>query len=199
MALLICGGKEKFEHAPTIVHYSEPISPLTYYDPAIDKILFSVENGIPLINLSAPQLGATAPASFAGTIVQGCAESLSGLVLAQVVRPGVPFIFGSQTTIMDMKTSIFSYGATEMSLTISAMAEIIFRKTIPPKILKQFGTRTCSTGAYMMSGRLRAPKSLKSASGKKRWPPWRMNQPLLNRLSSKSWTRCKIIGSRSKG
>jgi trimethylamine--corrinoid protein Co-methyltransferase len=131
MALLICGGKEKFEHAPTIVHYSEPISPLTYYDPAIDKILFSVENGIPLINLSAPQLGATAPASFAGTIVQGCAESLSGLVLAQVVRPGAPFIFGSQTTIMDMKTSIFSYGATEMSLMISAMAEMAQYYSLP--------------------------------------------------------------------
>lgn len=124
MALLVCGGKERFEQAPTIVHYSEPISPLTYFDPAIEKILFSVENGIPLINLSAPQLGGSAPASFAGTIVQGCAESLSGLVLAQNIRPGAPFVFGSQTTIMDMRTSIFSYGAAEMSLMISGMAEM---------------------------------------------------------------------------
>ncbi|TET88684.1 MAG: hypothetical protein E3J46_04565, partial [Desulfobacteraceae bacterium] len=30
MALLICGGKENFEKAPTIVHYSEPIAPLEY-------------------------------------------------------------------------------------------------------------------------------------------------------------------------
>jgi trimethylamine--corrinoid protein Co-methyltransferase len=131
MALLICGGKEKFDYAPTIVHYSEPISPLTYYDPAIEKIIFSVENGIPLINLSATQLGATAPASFAGTIVQGCAESLSGLVLAQTIKPGAPFIFGSQTTIMDMKTSIFSYGAVEMSLMVSGMAEMAQYYNLP--------------------------------------------------------------------
>lgn len=124
MALAVCGSRENFERAPTIVHYSEPISPLTYYDPAVDKILFSVENGIPLINFSAPQLGGSAPATFAGTIVQGCAESLSGLVLGQQVKPGASMIFGSQTTIMDMRTTIFSYGAPEMALMISAMAEM---------------------------------------------------------------------------
>ena len=124
MALLVCGGRENFERAPMIVHYSEPISPLTYFDPAVDKILFSVENGIPLINFSAPQLGGSSPASFAGTIVQGCAESLSGLVLGQNAKPGAPMIFGAQTTIMDMRTTIFSYGAPEMSLMICAMAEM---------------------------------------------------------------------------
>jgi trimethylamine--corrinoid protein Co-methyltransferase len=90
----------------------------------VDKILFSVENGIPCIIFSAPQLGGSAPASFAGTIVQGCAESLSGLVLGQNAKPGAPMIFGAQTTIMDMLTTIFSYGASEMSLMICAMAEM---------------------------------------------------------------------------
>ncbi|MBL6965900.1 MAG: trimethylamine methyltransferase family protein, partial [Anaerolineales bacterium] len=36
MALLVTGGKENFAKAPTIVQYSEPISPLLYYDPAVD-------------------------------------------------------------------------------------------------------------------------------------------------------------------
>jgi trimethylamine--corrinoid protein Co-methyltransferase len=124
MALLVCGGREQFERAPTIVHYSELISPLTFFDPAVDKVLFSVQNEIPLIILSAPQLGGSAPTSFAGTIVQGCAESLSGLVLGQLAKPGAPMIFGAQTTIMDMRSTIFSYGAPEMTLMISAMAEM---------------------------------------------------------------------------
>jgi len=124
MALLICGGKENFEKAPCIVQYSEPISPLEYYDPAVEKMLFTVEHGIPLINFPAPQACGSAPATFAGTIVQGSAESLSGLVLAQVARPGAPFIYGAFTTIMDMQTSIFSYGAPEMSLMVSAMAQM---------------------------------------------------------------------------
>ena len=124
MALLICGGKDNFEKAPTIVQYSEPISPLEYYDPAVDKMIFTVENGIPLINFPAPQASGSAPATFAGTIVQGSAESLSGLVLAQTVRPGAPFIYGAFATIMDMQTSIFSYGAPEMSLMVGAMAQM---------------------------------------------------------------------------
>jgi trimethylamine--corrinoid protein Co-methyltransferase len=124
MALLICGGQENFEKAPTIVQFSEPISPLEYYDPAVDKMLFSVEHGIPLINFPAPQACGSAPATFAGTIVQGSAESLSGLVLAQIARQGAPFIYGAFTTIMDMQTSVFSYGAPEMSLMVGAMAQM---------------------------------------------------------------------------
>ena len=124
MALLVTDGKENFAKAPTIVQYSEPISPLLYYDPAVDKIIFCAENGIPQINFPAPQSGSTAPATFAAEIVQGSAESLSGLVLAQLVKPGAPFIYGAFATVMDMKTTIFSYGAPEMSLMTAAMAQM---------------------------------------------------------------------------
>lgn len=124
MALLIAGSKERFDQAPTIVQYSEPISPLLYYDPAVEKIIFCAENGIPQINFPAPQGGSTAPATFAGEIVQASAESLSGLVLAQLVKPGAPFIYGAFATVMDMKTTVFSYGAPELSLMVAAMAQL---------------------------------------------------------------------------
>ncbi len=143
MALLIAGGEETFSRAPTIVHYSEPISPLLYYDPAVEKILFCAEKGIPLINFPAPQGGSTAPATFAGEIVQGSAESLSGLVLAQLVRPGAPFIYGAFATVMDMKTTIFSYGAPEMSLMVAAMAQMAQHYRLP-----FFGTAGCSDAKF---------------------------------------------------
>ena len=63
MALLLCDGKERFDRAPYIVHYSEPISPLNYYDPAVDKILFCAKHNIPLINFPAPQACGSAPAT----------------------------------------------------------------------------------------------------------------------------------------
>jgi trimethylamine--corrinoid protein Co-methyltransferase len=143
MALLICGGQENFRNAPCIVQYSEPISPLEYYDPAVEKMLFTVEHGIPLINFPAPQSSGSAPATFAGTIVQGSAESLSGLVLAQVARPGAPFIYGAFTTIMDMQTSIFSYGAPEMSLMVGAMAQMAQYYRLP-----FFGTAGCTDAKF---------------------------------------------------
>jgi trimethylamine--corrinoid protein Co-methyltransferase len=143
MALLIAGSEERFRQAPTIVHYSEPISPLLYYDPAVEKILYCAEQGIPLINFPAPQGGSTAPATFAAEIVQGSAESLSGLVLAQLVRPGVPFIYGAFATIMDMKTTVFSYGAAEMNLMVAAMAQMAQYYRLP-----FFGTAGCSDAKF---------------------------------------------------
>jgi len=143
MALLIAGGEEHFRAAPNVVHYSEPISPLLYYDPAVEKILFCAEKGIPLINYPAPQSGSTAPATFAGQIVQGSAESLSGLVLAQIVRPGAPFIYGAFATVMDMKTTIFSYGAPEMNLMVAALAHMAQYYELP-----FFGTAGCSDAKY---------------------------------------------------
>jgi trimethylamine--corrinoid protein Co-methyltransferase len=131
MALLIVGGEENFKRAPNLVHYSEPISPLSYFDPAVEKIIYCAEKEIPLINFPAPQAGGTSPATFAGTIVQGSAESLSGLVLTQVVRPGAPFIYGAFTTVMDMQTTIFSYGASEMSLMTAAMAQMAQHYQLP--------------------------------------------------------------------
>jgi trimethylamine--corrinoid protein Co-methyltransferase len=143
MALLIKGGKSNFDYAPNIVHYSEPISPLLYYDPAVEKIIYCAENGIPLINFPAPQGGSTAPATFAGEIVQGSAESLSGLVLSQLVKPGAPFIYGAFTTVMDMKTTIFSYGSPEMSLMVAAMAQLAQFYKLP-----FFGTAGCSDAKF---------------------------------------------------
>jgi len=143
MALVIAGGEEKFRQAPTIVHYSEPISPLVYYDPAVDKILYCAESGIPLINFPAPQGGSTAPATFAGEVVQASAESLSGLVMAQLARPGASFIYGAFSTIMDMRTTIFSYGAPEMSLMTAAMAQMAQHYRLP-----FFGTAGCTDAKF---------------------------------------------------
>ncbi len=143
MALLVAGGEDQFGQAPTCVHYSEPISPLLYYEPAVEKILFCAERGIPLINFPAPQAGSTAPTTAAGEIVQGSAESLSGLVLAQLANPGVPFIYGAFATVMDMRTTIFSYGAPEMSLMVAALAQMAQRYELP-----FFGTAGCSDAKF---------------------------------------------------
>ena len=143
MALLVAGGEDRFRQAPTCVHYSEPISPLLYYEPAVEKILFCAERGIPLINFPAPQAGSTAPATAAGEIVQGSAESLRGLVLAQLANPGAPFIYGAFATVMDMRTTVFSYGAPEMSLMVAALAQMAQRYELP-----FFGTAGCSDAKF---------------------------------------------------
>jgi len=94
-------------------------------------MIFSAENNIPLINFPCVQACGTAPATFAGAIIQGAAESISGAILTQAINPGAPFVFGAFVTVMDMKTTVFSYGATEMSIMVGALAQLAQHWNIP--------------------------------------------------------------------
>jgi trimethylamine--corrinoid protein Co-methyltransferase len=143
MAVLIMGSEERFRKAPCIALLSSAVSPLSYYDDTVEKIIFCAEKGIPQVFYSGLQTGGTSPATFAGTIVQGSAESLSGIVLAQLVRAGAPVVYGAFTTIMDMTTAVFSYGAAEMSLMAAAMAQMAQRYDLP-----FFGTAGCSDAKF---------------------------------------------------
>ena len=139
MAIIIAGGEKQFLNAPTIVMLADPISPLAFTEEMLEKMIFCAEKRIPQICYGAPQAGSTGPASFAGSVVQGTAESLSGLVITQLVRKGSPFIYGAFATVMDMRTTIFSYGAPEMILMGAALAQIAQYIKLP-----YFGTAGCS-------------------------------------------------------
>jgi trimethylamine--corrinoid protein Co-methyltransferase len=93
--------------------------------------MYCAQNGIPVINSPAPQACGTAPATLAGIVVQGNAETLSGLVLHQLIQPGAPFIAGAFATVMDMRTTVFSYGACEMSLMTAALAQMAQHYRLP--------------------------------------------------------------------
>ena len=139
MAIIIAGGEKQFLNAPTIVMLADPISPLVFSDDSLEKMIYCAENRIPQICYGAPQAGSTGPASFAGSVVLGTAESLSGLVITQLVRKGAPFIYGAFATVMDMRTTIFSYGAPEMILMGAALAQMAQYIRLP-----YFGTAGCS-------------------------------------------------------
>jgi len=121
---LIRGGEDNFRNFPFVVHYSEPTSPLMHTQEAVEKLLFCAEKGIPVVYTPGIMAGSTAPITLAGTIVTANAESLSGLLMHQLKRKGSPFIYGAFITIMDMTTTLFSYGAPELSLMSAAMAEM---------------------------------------------------------------------------
>ena len=139
MTLLCQGGEEKFNQAPLMGTLNCTISPLTHDDHLVGKTIYAAEKNIPVVHYSGMQLGGSFPATLASGIVMGAAESLSGLVLHQLVNPGAPFVFGAFITIMDMKTTIFSYGAIEMSMMVGGMAQLSQHYGLP-----FFGTAGCS-------------------------------------------------------
>ena len=124
MACLFQGGEEEFRLNPMFVAYIEPISPLTNDRTAVEKLLFAAEKGIPAMYTPCPSSGATAPATIAGMLVQSLAETLMAVVLCYLKKPGMPLIMGGVTTVMDMMTTTYSYGAPELSLASAANTDI---------------------------------------------------------------------------
>ena len=73
----------------------------------------------------------SAPVTGAGNLVACMAESLSGLVMAQLKRRGAPVIFGGVPTVIDMSTTLVSYGAPEMHLWSAALTEMAHYLRLP--------------------------------------------------------------------
>jgi trimethylamine--corrinoid protein Co-methyltransferase len=131
MACVVVGGKEQFRQNPLFAVYAEPISPLVHGREALNKLMFAAREGIPCIYTPGPQAGGTAPITLAGVLVEGIADSLGGLVISQLTKEGAPFIMGGVFTIMDMSTTIFSYGAPELLLMNAAMTEVCKNLGLP--------------------------------------------------------------------
>jgi trimethylamine--corrinoid protein Co-methyltransferase len=118
------GGLEKLKECPPLILYSEPLSPLVHTEMGVGKGFVCCEYGIPFIYIASPMMGATSAATLESTLVQTIAESLAGLVMFQNKQPGAKFIFGGDATIMDMQSTIFSYGCPELNLLNAGLADM---------------------------------------------------------------------------
>ena len=154
MASAVAGGLESLQRRPFLALYSEPSSPLIHSKEAIDKAIFAAEKRIPVVYTPCIISGATAPATLAGTLALGVAESLVGIVVSQLVREGSPIIMGGVYGIMDMQTTIYSYGSPEFNLMQAGIAEVAHYMKVPV-----FGTAGC-TDAHTLDAQAAAEAAM---------------------------------------
>jgi len=131
MAEAVAGGAEALQRNPFCALYSEPISPLTHAEESCEKLLFLAEKGLPVVYTPGMMVGATAPVTVAGALVQANAEQLSGLLITQLVREGAPMIGAGGILFMDMSQGLISYAAPEVMLGNTAFAEMCHFYEIP--------------------------------------------------------------------
>lgn len=131
IAVAEAGGQEAFEKRPNYVHYCEPLSPLVANEEAVDKLIFCAENGVPVIYTPIPLAGGTGPVTAAGNIIQAAVDSWAGLVVAQHLRPGLPFFMGAVLSVMDMSAMILAYGAPELSLMMAGLTDLAHYVGLP--------------------------------------------------------------------
>jgi trimethylamine--corrinoid protein Co-methyltransferase len=124
IACAAAGGAENLLEKPFLLLYAEPISPLLFIEESVDKLLFCADKGIPAGYLPSTNTGGGGPITLAGALALGNAETLAGMTLSQLVRPGAPYLYGMNTATLDMKSTIVAYGAPEWPLGLMAYTDM---------------------------------------------------------------------------
>jgi trimethylamine--corrinoid protein Co-methyltransferase len=126
------GGDGAYRKRPFCkAHISPVISPMRYGEDAVDVTFSCIEHGVPINAIIAAQSGATAPAPLAGMLAQTTAETLAGLMLVNLIKPGYPMIFSNWPLVIDLRTGAFCGGGGEISLLNAASGQIANHLGLP--------------------------------------------------------------------
>jgi trimethylamine--corrinoid protein Co-methyltransferase len=124
MATMIAGSKEALKARPFISMVACIISPFKL-DEDYGRLAIEVaKNNIPLVVPAEPLCGATAPITLAGNLVVDCVDTLTGVMLAQLINPGTPVLFGCISSITDLRDMKYLAGAVEMGLLNAAASQM---------------------------------------------------------------------------
>lgn len=124
IAALLAGGEDALRKKPMLAGYCDPVGPLTHDRMMTETILEYAAMGQPVFLMCLDLAGASSPASLAGTLVQQNAEILSGVLIAYLVNPETPVVYGSVSGIMDMKAGNAALGGPEFGLLSAASVQI---------------------------------------------------------------------------
>ena len=75
--------------------------------------------------------GAMSPVTVAGTLSQLLAEAMAGVALTQIIRPGVPVIFGTFVSSISMQSGAPTFGTPESNLLLIGAAQLARRLNLP--------------------------------------------------------------------
>jgi len=123
LVYMLAGSEAAFRAAPFLsLNVNHIVPPLRFDGDSAAVLLRAVERGIPVMVNTFGQLGASSPVTIAGCVAQTTAETLAGMVLACLVDPQVPAIFGPRPMVTDLRTGAMSGGGGEQAkLTAAAI------------------------------------------------------------------------------
>ncbi len=122
----VYGDRRKQRDRPIFSMVTCPVSPLKHDDMMTEACIALAKEWVPIVFWPMPLQGATAPITVAGTLLQTNVEFLSGLVLYQLVQPGLPMIYPAGPETLDMKTGLASTASPEgilLNLPFAQMTE----------------------------------------------------------------------------
>src|SRR6266566_1921324 len=109
-------GRAAIEQTPATISLINCNSPLRWDDRMLDAQFEYCAANQPVVLTPFLLMGAMSPVTIPAALVQQLAEALSGIALAQLIRPGCPVIFGSFLSNIDMQSGSPSFGTPESAI-----------------------------------------------------------------------------------
>ncbi len=125
-----CSVEELIER-PTLLTVTNVNSPRRVDAEILECVMVLAQHGQCVVITPFTLMGAMAPVTLAGALVQQTAEALGVITLCQLVRPGAPCVMGAFTSNVDMRTGSPAFGTPEYVHAVIASAQIGRRLKIP--------------------------------------------------------------------
>jgi trimethylamine--corrinoid protein Co-methyltransferase len=110
MCEVVAGSAQAFQQRPFATCYINVTSGLIANEEALQKCIYLAEKGLPMLYIPLNAGGVNSPATTAGCMASMNAGTLLGIVLAQLVRPGVPVaVPGWNGGPYNLKTMVGNY------------------------------------------------------------------------------------------
>ena len=122
---------EEIGASPGVITIISVNSPRRFDDAMADGLIAMAEHGQPVVITPFTLMGAMAPVTLAAALAQQNAEALFGIVLAQVVRPGTPVMYGAFTSNVDMRSGAPAFGTPENAKANVASGQLARRYRLP--------------------------------------------------------------------
>ena len=131
IAEILHGGRAAIEETPALISLINCNSPLRWDDRMLDSLREYVLAGQPVVVTPFLLMGAMSPVTIPATLAQQIAEALTGLALAQLVRPGAPVVFGSFLSNIDMQSGSPQFGTPESGIGLLCTGQIARHFKLP--------------------------------------------------------------------
>ena len=122
---------EQLAESPGVITIISVNSPRRFDEAMADGLVTMAEHGQPVVITPFTLMGAMAPVTLAAALAQQNAEALFGVVLAELVRPGTPVMYGAFTSNVDMHTGAPAFGTPENAKANVASGQLARRYRLP--------------------------------------------------------------------
>jgi len=111
LQIVVRGDEHQLASKPLAIFSCCPTSPLKWSEVTSQNVVDCARFSIPVEFISMPLSGFMAPVTLVGTLVQHTAETISGIVISQLTRPGTPVLYGGSPAVFDVRYETTPMGA----------------------------------------------------------------------------------------